>query len=342
MPTVTAGATTPHVAPLSAQQVVAKALATDVPGFSGTVRWSANLGIPDLGSVLSGPGSSASFTPTTLLSGDHTIEVWSAGADQQRLALPGTLSEVDFVHNGARTSYYDSTTDTVTNVIPSGGSGSHSSPDLGNREPAVTPDQIAARLLTHLTPTTTVHVAAPVFVAGHPTYLLVLAPAAGTKGAAVSTVRQITIAIDTATGMPLRVQVYARGQSAPALQIGFKKVSFHVPAASQFAPLSGAHTQTSKIGGGAAGGHRAAGSAGFGFAAVTGPDWGATATFAHVDLGRSGRQISDATVPVSGAFGTARLLQTSLVNALIFPDGRVVAGFVTPSALEAASVSGSR
>jgi outer membrane lipoprotein-sorting protein len=249
---------------------------------------------------------------------------------------------VDFVHNGTRAWYYDSTTDTVTNLIPAGGAGSPSSSDPGAREPAVTPDQVAMRLLEHLTPSTTVHVATPVFVAGHPTYLLVLAPAAGTKGAAMSTVRQITIAVDTATGMPLRVQVYARGQSAPALQIGFKKVSFRVPAASEFAPLSGAHTQTSKVGGGTTRHDRGPGSKGLGISAVAGPDWGATATFAHVDLGRSSRQISEATVPVSGAFGTARLFQTSLVNALIFPDGRVVAGFVTPSALEAAAVSGSR
>jgi len=39
---------------------------------------------------------------------------------------------------------------------------------------------------------------------------------------------------------------------------------------------------------------------------------------------------------VSGAWGSGRLLHTSLGNVLFLSDGRVAAGFVSPSALEAA------
>ncbi|MDQ2754540.1 MAG: hypothetical protein M3R71_03215, partial [Actinomycetota bacterium] len=53
----------------------------------------------------------------------------------------------------------------------------------------------------------------------------------------------------------------------------------------------------------------------------------------------SQRALDSATTEVHGAFGTARLLQTSLVNALIFPDGRIVAGFVNVAALEAAAAA---
>ena len=202
----------------------------------------------------------------------------------------------------------------------------------------MTPDQIAARLLSHLTPSTGVSVASPVFVAGRGTYELVLAPAGGTSGAAASTVSRITIAVDATTGMPLRIQVDAKGQSGPALQIGFTSVSFATPSASEFAPLSGTKVQTRTIGASKGGGSRMAG---FDAPAISGTGWDAVATFGHVKLGNVGNHLSEATTSVSGSFGTARLLQTTLLNALIFPDGRVVAGFVTPSALEAAAASGS-
>jgi hypothetical protein len=60
-------------------------------------------------------------------------------------------------------------------------------------------------------------------------------------------------------------------------------------------------------------------------------------TFDHVDLGRAGNQLWDATTVVNGRFGSGRLLHTSLVNVLFLPDGGAVAGFVTPTALEAAA-----
>ena len=46
--------------------------------------------------------------------------------------------------------------------------------------------------------------------------------------------------------------------------------------------------------------------------------------------------IREATTPVSGAWGQGRLLHTALANVLFLSDGRVAAGFVNPTALEAA------
>ena len=46
------------------------------PAFPGTVRWTANLGIPDLSALTSGAGQSIAqggFDPTTLLSGSHDV-----------------------------------------------------------------------------------------------------------------------------------------------------------------------------------------------------------------------------------------------------------------------------
>ena len=101
-------------------------MGSHVSAFSGSVRWDAELGLPDLGSLVGGDGGGGTFSPTTLLSGSHTIKVWDAGADRQRLAMPGQLSEVDFVRNGQQAWYYDSTTDTVTNLVAAAGSAGHS------------------------------------------------------------------------------------------------------------------------------------------------------------------------------------------------------------------------
>jgi hypothetical protein len=66
-------------------------------------------------------------------------------------------------------------------------------------------------------------------VAGRSAYQLVLAPK-DTR----SLIGSVRIAVDSATSVPLRVQIFARGASSPALQIGFTDVSFNVPSDSVF------------------------------------------------------------------------------------------------------------
>ena len=57
----------------------------------------ADLGLPDLPAARR-PAAAPSFT--SLVSGTHTLRVWYAGEDQQRLALLGTLGESDMIRNG--------------------------------------------------------------------------------------------------------------------------------------------------------------------------------------------------------------------------------------------------
>ena len=49
--------------------------------------------------------------------------------------------------------------------------------------------------------------------------------------------------------MPLRVQVFARGATSPAFQLGFTSISFGMPAASNFTftPPPGAKVKTVKV-----------------------------------------------------------------------------------------------
>ena len=78
-------------------------------------------------------------------------------------------------------------------------------------------------------------------VAGQAAYQLVLSPRSSG-----SLVGRVNIAIDASNNVPLRVQVFARGASAPAFQVGYTAVSFVRPAAANFtfAPPAGAKVKT--------------------------------------------------------------------------------------------------
>ncbi|MBV8160599.1 MAG: hypothetical protein JO265_06715 [Acidimicrobiia bacterium] len=74
--------------------------------------------------------------------------------------------------------------------------------------------------------------------------------------------------------------------------------------------------------------------------AVVGQDWTQVVIARALRLPLDGGAIREASTPVSGSWGSGRLLHTSLVNVLFLSDGRVAVGFVTPSALEAAVAHG--
>lgn len=343
VPTVTAGADSSKPPPLSAAQVLAKASHPDIKAFSGTVELTANLGLPDLGSVTGGDSqstkSASGFDPTTLLSGVHDVNVWDNGADQQRLQLPSQLAETDFVHNGKDAYLYSSDTQTVTHLVPGAKAGSapnhadvsKGGADTPNGQVPMTPEQVAQKFLDHISSSTTVtSVVSQSGVVGRPTYRLTLSPNAGTPGAMVS---NVTIDVDSTTGMVLCVTVNAKG-ATPALMVTFTKFSPSVPAASNFAAPTGTTTKTQTIDGpGGTGTH--AKPADRSKPTVMGAPWAQVVTFPHVNLGQSSKQLDALTSPVPNS--SARLLSTNVVNALVFPDGKVVVGFVTPGVLEAAA-----
>ena len=59
-------------------------------------------------------------------------------------------------------------------------------------------------------------------VAGEPAYQLVLAPKDHR-----SLVGKIVIAVDGKYGVPLRVQVFAKGATSPAFQVGYTALAVH-------------------------------------------------------------------------------------------------------------------
>jgi hypothetical protein len=353
IPSLSAGATTPDLPAITAQQLITKVQQADVTALQGTVTVTANLGLPSLSGLTSDGGQQVSgstgLDPTSLLSGSHQIEVWTDG-DQQRLALPSTMAETDVVRSGDQAWLYDSGTQHVTHLVvdpvsasdgPLASEPSATGPTDWTSTP-LTPGQVSAKILGDLSPSTLVSAAAGPDVAGQHEYLLTLSPKPGTTQAAQSTLGQVAIAVDATNGLPLQVSVYGTSSSTtPVFQLGYSSVSFTTPAASNFTPPVGTSTTTKVLHPGSAAAHGTAPAtmpaAGTGaMPTVTGPAWAEVASFSAPKLAAA-KELQSVTTAVSGSFGTARLLHTTLVNALVLPDGRVLIGFVTPAVLESAA-----
>jgi len=348
-----AGADTPTLPALTPAELLAKARAARVSTLDGTVEITTKLGLPALGSLTNGAPSSI----TALLSGVHTIDVAADGADHLRFTRSDPGVEADWVRNGNDVWTWDSTTQKATHLAlppraPDAAGSTH--PD----EPADTgapPDPVKAaqELLARVTPTTQVSVRSPRYVAGLAAYELVLAP-----NDAASTVKEATIAVDAATGVPLDVRISSKGTD-PAVRIAFTKVSFATPAASRFTftpppgatVIQAASAQDLLGAEGGRHGDRAPkapdapttpadkGPAGSDATKVVGSSWTSVAviTGQQVPAALGGLLKAAPTVPV-GAH-TGGLITTALVNALILDDGRIVVGAVTPAALQAAAVA---
>lgn len=323
-----------------------------LPPLTGTVVESTSLGLPQL------PTAGSPTSLASLITGSHTVKVYYQDASHFRLAVPTTDSETDVIADGTKAWLWNSTANSVTEFIaPAGQHPEKKLPPV----PALTPQQAANQVLKAVGKTTLVSVESNVMVAGDPAYQLVLAPKDHR-----SLVGKVLIAIDAKYGMPLRVEVFAKGSSSPAFQVGYTALQFTAPAAANFAftPPSGATVKVVQLGSGShqatgAGQHQAP--SGFG---TYGTSWLTVAEFPQKDLmqglgtgpaasapassggsgpasvmGGDSQQVLNALIgsakPVQGTWGSGTLLTTSLFSVLM-TNGEVYVGAVEPSVLEAA------
>ena len=359
---ITVAQAAPALPPRTPAQLLA-AVAGDhapVPPLTGTVVETATLGIPQL------PGGENPNSLTSLLAGSHTLKIWYDGPRKLRLAVPVQMGETDLVRNGTTAWLWQSNNNSVTKYLIPAGHGDHA------REPAIpkaplTPQQAAQQALKLAGPSTRVTTEANVTVAGQAAYQLVLAPKA-----TGSQVAKITIALDAQhLSVPLRVQVFAKGTASPVFQVGYTSISFVTPAASNFnfTPPPGAKVRAETLGlpSGYAPGQKPQGMKSG--AQVIGKDWTTVLVLPASDVlpggalsrvsgagsaagvaGQAARSASggggsisasamlsvlfSAAHPVHGAWGSGKLLHTSLVSMLI-TNGHVLVGAVTPSVLYA-------
>ncbi|HWF82780.1 MAG TPA: hypothetical protein VN695_19560 [Streptosporangiaceae bacterium] len=261
-----------------AQLLVAMRGARPPGPMTAVITENANLGFPSLPNI---PGLQSSvLSGASFITGTHTFDIWYGGPRKLRIAIPVSFGETDLRVNGNQVWLWDSHGQNATHYIlpnrpaPTQVKLPHpglllprclvalrqrsqrrarivkciKSMKIGRQVPAnfrpLTPQQAADKFLAAIGPTTKVTVAGSTVVAGRPAYELVIAPRTSK-----SLISQIVIAVDSKTYLPLRLDVFSKGTSSPAFQVGYTSLTFGKPAASNFTftPPAGAHVKTEPL-----------------------------------------------------------------------------------------------
>ena len=296
-----------RLTPMTADQLLAAVSTAHVDGFSGTVAENANLGLP---AFIAAAGDSM----LGLASGSHLLRVWYAGSTQQRVALVDKSGELDVFHNGTDVWQWDSSEQEATHTVGSGPSTPTGTTD---------PQQLAATVLAAAGTETAISSGQPQKVAGRWAYQLIMTPKqSGTR------ISSVTMSVDGETHMPLGVQIYGPSKSAgPAVDVSYLDVDFTVPDTSMFTftpPQSATVIEraTSTPSG----------------TKTLGSGWTSVLELPSATAGPA-VAASKFLQAVQGGWGSGRLLDTSLICALVTADGRVLAGAVDPSVLYEAAAA---
>lgn len=328
----TSAQASPKLPPRTAQQLLVDLQSPTVHTLSGTVRTRADLGLPALPTTSS---SSGTGDLTGLLAGDHTLRVWVDGADRSRVSVIGNNQETSVIRNGTDVWTYSSADRSATHVkLPADQQAAKNAHTPPTGAPT-TPQQAADQLLAAVGPSTQVTTSDTARVAGRPAYELVLTPAAGED----TKVASVRIAVDAETHAVLDVTVLAKGDSRPALEIGYSKVDFATPAAGMFTftPPAGTSVKDQAVPQRTAPtGHTPATTPGQQKPTVVGKGWDQVVV-TKLDPSTLGsattqnaqaKQLLDSLPRVSGSWGSGRVLSGTLFSAVLTDDGRVAVGAV--------------
>lgn len=335
--------------PVTAQELLVRLQQAKPAAFSGEVRSTLDLGLPQLPI----PGGHGGANLSSVISGSHDWRVWSDGGDRVRLALVDGAAESDIVHSGRDVWMWSSADHTATHLLlpaPPAGT-THPAPALPSDLAATfaDPQQAAAYVLKALDPTTGVATTSTDTVAGRAAYGLVLTPRSTT-----TKVGSIHLSVDAETSLPLAVSVTARGATTPAINVAFTALSYAAPPASvfTFTPPPGTTVTTKTLGGEGKGwmGSKPTADAKPNAHAdapptpptVVGSGWDSVAVVTLPSGAKDALTSGPAAAligmlpSVSGAWGSGHLLDGALISVLLTDDGRVAVGSVAPDALYAA------
>jgi outer membrane lipoprotein-sorting protein len=348
-------------------EVIALLASHKTPAFSGTIEQASELGLPELPATPPTSGAASADGVASLmefLTGEHTARVFMDGATKVRIQVVDRLAERDIIRHDSDVWFYSSKDNSAAHLtLPSR---AHDLP-LADPSPAGpspvdpsqvprTPQELAEKFLAVADSTTAVSVGPEVETAGRRAYTLLLEPRTDS-----TLVGKIAVAVDSQTGIPLSVQVTARGAAQPAFSAGFTSLSLEAPDQSlfNFAPPPGSTVKELKVG------HPAEGEPGTGFPETPGtyitPDRMAenihhssrhylsgsgweTVVKVPAESGAGSRLtallarnplLAQAAVAVPGG----RLVSSALFNVLLTDDGRIFAGMVPPERLQAAAMA---
>ncbi|UXM89758.1 LolA family protein [Paenarthrobacter sp. JL.01a] len=335
---VQAGASS-SLPPKTADEVLAMVANTHVRALTGTVEQNAELGLPDIPTT--GPGVAPGAASTLeFLTGSHTARVYLDAPAKARLQILDRMAERDLVVNGSDAWFYNSADNSATHLrapSPSTGTSNWSLPPAAAHLEMPTPASMASRFLAAIDASTEVTVDSASTVADRSAYRLLLSPR--TSGTLVDSV---AIDVDSETGMPLGVEVRAKGQAEPAYSLAFTQVELRAPDAAifEFTPPPGATVTEKAVPAAPAKSNpppSPQATHGQHGAAATGEGWDAVVSLpagtAPAGL-MADPLLSQALQPVPGGHAVT----TSLVSVLILDDGRVFAGMVPLERLQSAAL----
>lgn len=210
----------------------------DVEAVSGEISWHNGLfGDLDVGGMGQLPAQSplTSSGSGRVWVGDAGVRVESQGSGGDQIVVADKAGSAVWI--------YDSAAGTARRIIVAEGSADEVEPTPSPSASLLTP-QAAEDMLQQVAEYATVEVSGQTTVAGRRAYLLRMTPATDDTALGV-----VEAAVDGETYLPLRVQVFARGDDTAVLSFGFDSVSFDAVDASmfRFTPPAGAKVTTTTV-----------------------------------------------------------------------------------------------
>ena len=300
----------PELPPVTPEDLVTSVLNAPDPGpLNGTVTLENDLGLPALPDL------------PQAANGTSTARVWSGGDHKGRVQLPTDGAERTLVSDGTTRWAWNSADKTVVRGPVD---------TTRDRGAAPTdPTAAASKAIADLRATSTIAVDGTATVAGRSAYELVLTPAPTER----TLLREVRVAVDSEKRMPLRLTVLATGSADPALQVGFTDLTFgpQDPALFTFTPPPGATVTDAPARDAQA--RPDATTVGDGWDAVKIMPKPASTTATPESPAPDAPDLSAVGTPVTGTWGSGRLLTSAVGSAILTDDGRVALGAVPEQVL---------
>jgi outer membrane lipoprotein-sorting protein len=307
----------PQLPPVAPEDLVSSVLAKTDPGpFNGTVTLTNDLGLPALPDL------------PQAADGTSTARIWSGGGHKGRVQLPTDSGERTLVSDGTTHWAWNSADHTVVRG------------PVDQQQQAATPADptaAAAKAIADLRATSTVAVDGTADVAGRAAYELVLTPAPTER----TLLREVRVAVDAEKRMPLRLTVLATGSTEPALQVGFTDLAFGAqdPALFTFTPPAGSTVTDEPAKDAARTARPDSTTVGDGWDAVRimrRPAAASSTPGTSTTPGPTAPETPDLSAigtPVTGTWGSGRLVTSAVGSAIVTDDGRVAVGAVPEQVL---------
>ncbi|GAA2183826.1 sigma-E factor regulatory protein RseB domain-containing protein [Brooklawnia cerclae] len=325
----------PTLPPRSAEELVSDVLSADPVAFTGEISQRTDLGLPDLSSV----GGLDFSDPNSLLalaSGSNTWRIWYDGGRAYRIAIIRDQTESDLISNGSVLWAWSSQSRTAVRTELDGATAADQTQLPAE---AGSPQELARQVLSELEQYSTVQTDANLTVAGRAAYELVVKPEDES-----TRVKDVRIAVDAETQMPLRVLVHSTQVDEPVIDVAFTRLDYTAPSAStfEFTPPPGAEVientgsaEPLPSGTSAPVDQIPASDEEISSVESSGEGWSSVTVVPADASGAAAASgyLAGLLPAVSGEWGSGVVLDGTLVSLVITDDGRMAWGAVAPEAL---------